>query len=414
MTTRKLPRGRVVLIGTAVLAVAAGVVLFLRTRSPESPTKGASMVSSADFVEERSDGVDTDGDGLTDDEEREIGTDPLLADTDGDALPDGWEVRGVNKIDLAKMGADPRRKDLFVWMDFMESAEADHGLAPSDLVLDRIVAVFADAPITNPDGSTGIRLHLRRGSRVPHDPDLNPAFDELLELKRRHFPAAYLPVFHYMVWADRIRGGTESGLSGIPDSDFIVSLGSRGGGTDDQKVGTFLHELGHNLGLDHGGVDGVNRKPNYFSVMNYYWQMSGVDRDGVSGNYDYQRFELRALDEANVVETDGVGVHPALARYRTLRLSTSGTLSLVAAAEPIDWNGDNRLESDAISHDLNGDGYTVSLISLNDWSRLEFAGGVIGSDQELELLFEKASRFRARIPSKELTLDEEKRMRIRR
>src|SRR5687767_15113069 len=34
---------------------------------------------------------DLDGDGLTDDLEKRIGTDPGHADTDGDALPDAWE-----------------------------------------------------------------------------------------------------------------------------------------------------------------------------------------------------------------------------------------------------------------------------------------------------------------------------------
>ena len=37
-------------------------------------------------------GVDTDGDGLSDDEERQLGTDPTNPDTDGDGYPDGLEV----------------------------------------------------------------------------------------------------------------------------------------------------------------------------------------------------------------------------------------------------------------------------------------------------------------------------------
>jgi hypothetical protein len=34
----------------------------------------------------------------------------------------------------------------------------------------------------------------------------------------------------------------------------------------------FMHELGHALGLKHGGQDDVNDKPNHFSVMNYWYQ----------------------------------------------------------------------------------------------------------------------------------------------
>ena len=44
-------------------------------------------------------GVDTDGDGLPDTYENEIGTDPNNPDTDGDGLSDGTEVLGDNKTD---------------------------------------------------------------------------------------------------------------------------------------------------------------------------------------------------------------------------------------------------------------------------------------------------------------------------
>lgn len=47
--------------------------------------------------------VDTDRDGLSDDEERRLGTDPVNSDTDGDGLSDGEEVR--------RYGTDPRSHD---------------------------------------------------------------------------------------------------------------------------------------------------------------------------------------------------------------------------------------------------------------------------------------------------------------
>ena len=44
--------------------------------------------------------LDSDGDGLTDEEEIRIGTDPFKADTDGDGYPDGLEVAlGSNPLD---------------------------------------------------------------------------------------------------------------------------------------------------------------------------------------------------------------------------------------------------------------------------------------------------------------------------
>jgi thiol-disulfide isomerase/thioredoxin len=67
---------------------------------------------------------DADGDGLTDDEEAELGTDPDNADSDGDNMKDGWEVSlgldpndpdsdgdGVEDGDETKAGTDPLDPD---------------------------------------------------------------------------------------------------------------------------------------------------------------------------------------------------------------------------------------------------------------------------------------------------------------
>jgi serine/threonine protein kinase len=51
-------------------------------------------------------GADTDGDGLSDAEERRLGTDPALRDTDGDGLPDGEEVGGVTDPTVADTDGD--------------------------------------------------------------------------------------------------------------------------------------------------------------------------------------------------------------------------------------------------------------------------------------------------------------------
>lgn len=52
--------------------------------------------------------LDSDGDGLTDDEEREIGTDPFDPDTDGDGVPDGVEVwTGTDPLDASDPGHLP-------------------------------------------------------------------------------------------------------------------------------------------------------------------------------------------------------------------------------------------------------------------------------------------------------------------
>ena len=98
-------------------------------------------------------------------------------DTDGDALYDVWETDGIDRdgdgtpeLDLPAMGADPAHKDVFVEIDHMTG----HGL--SQTALDRVVDVFADAPVPNPDGDGGITLHIDNGPASRMDPATGAAW----------------------------------------------------------------------------------------------------------------------------------------------------------------------------------------------------------------------------------------------
>ncbi len=68
----------------------------------------------------------------------------------------------------------------------------------------------------------------------------------------------------------------------------IRLIGGRGerGGNDfvdfNHDPGSIMHELGHNLNLDHGGNNPTNCKPNYVSVMNYDIQF-GIRQNAGSG-----------------------------------------------------------------------------------------------------------------------------------
>ena len=66
--------------------------------------------------------VDTDGDGLTDEEETSLGTDPNNADSDGDGLTDGTEVT---------LGTDPTLPDTD-GDGFSDSEEVEEGTSPTD------------------------------------------------------------------------------------------------------------------------------------------------------------------------------------------------------------------------------------------------------------------------------------------
>jgi hypothetical protein len=95
--------------------------------------------------------------------------------------------------------------------------------------------------------------------------------------------------FHYALFVhNQAAGDDTSGRCCVADKHFIVSLGewTGGTGTDLEQAGTFVHELGHALGLGHGGHDETNFKPNYLSAMNYAFQF-GVPTSSGSTMLDY-------------------------------------------------------------------------------------------------------------------------------
>ena len=72
-------------------------------------------------------------------------------------------------------------------------------------------------------------------------------------------------------------------LSSQGASDFMVAFGHPGWFNWPTaplykwtQAGTFIHELGHNLGLMHGGGDHISYKPNHLSLMSYAYQTDGI------------------------------------------------------------------------------------------------------------------------------------------
>ncbi len=346
-------------------------------------------------------------------------------DTDADGLLDIWETQGLTVtidgvdvfVDLPAMGANPNRKDIFVEIDYMENRGIclpfigcyfGHSHQPKPEAIARIVSAFANAPVSNPDGSTGISLHVdygpdsvmnpltgeKWGSRsqansLPHDDDLgsrnpdgNYNWEEFDAIKSSNFSKARAPVFHYCVFAHNLGGfGGTSGVSrDIGASDFIVSLGSWTGGvgTVNEQAGTFMHELGHNLGLRHGGDDHTNYEPNFLSIMNYSFQTRGLRINGQDGHFDYSRFTLPNLDENNLNETIGLNGGAAMNNYGT-RYYCNGSDRIVSNANgPIDWNCNGNSTNTNVQTDVNKDSNRGILRSYNDWNNLVFTGGAIG------------------------------------
>jgi beta propeller repeat protein len=349
-------------------------------------------------------------------------------DTDGDGLLDKWETKGLTLggvfVDLPAMGADPNKKDIFVEVDWMPTKK------PKKAAIDKVIKAFAEAPVDNPNGTRGINLHVDMGPKSVMRSDTGELwgkhsragqvpYRELLGSKiakkyswadfdlikngrsgwifgtNGNFDHARKPVFHYGVFADKLGDmGTTSGMSrGIGASDFIVSLGgfTDGRGTALEQAGTFMHELGHNLGLRHGGLDHVHYKPNYLSIMNYTFQFSGLIKKQAHGGYANGHYDFSIFDDLLSLNEDGglnepLGVssasgNPSLADYRTVfyYVNWAGNdFPIETTMTPINWNQNGINTETTATADINKDGKLTTLAGHEDWNSIIYKGGSIG------------------------------------
>ena len=299
------------------------------------------------------------------------GTSPDNPDTDGDGILDGDEVLGsAAGLDLPALGTNPLRRDILIeydWFDLPTSECGPLSHRPQADAIARVTAMFAAAPVRNADGSTGINvIHDFGQGGAASGGNLVAGYSALLPgtfdathaaIKAANFDAKRLGYFRYVLMAHRYNGtSSSSGYAETIGDDVLVTLQCAKGAV---TVGnTIAHELGHNLGLRHGGFEGCNRKPNYNSIMNYRYQFSGVDSacGGVAGAANFSSGTHPALDESALDETKGV-----------------------CGSAPLDWNTDGTLES-AIAHDLNPQhaatcgGALTKLEDFDDWSNLTYAG----------------------------------------
>ena len=170
--------------------------------------------------------------------------------------------------------------------------------------------------------------------------------------KRTNFPPVRRWVFRYAIAAALPGTCTppKGGQGELGGNDFIDF---------NHDGGSIMHELGHNLNLDHGGDVDVNCKPNYVSVMNYDNQF-GIRRDGggVILDYSMPRRTLSGFDlfgglppgaisrgqvPRNVVETDlddGTVLDPQDSLNRFVFVNGKGTKDNERLDQPVDWNDD--------------------------------------------------------------------------
>lgn len=294
------------------------------------------------------------------------------ADTDADAIRDGDEVLGSTAgLNLPAMGLNPLRRNILLEYDWFDDALecAAHSHRPSAAIETQTAQVYANAPVNNPDGSTGITLiqdygqgGVFTGGNLIADSDgiVDGLGTEFYAHKAANFAANRSGYFHWVVLPHRytsISNGS-SGLAEINGDDLIVSLYCANSTANVRN--TIVHELGHNLGLRHGG--NVNYKPNYNSVMNYRYQFPGVDTNcnvGGDGVPNYSTGARANLNENSLNETLGVCGTPA-----------------------VDWNGNGSIETSVV-FDINSadtgqaagcGGILTTLGDFDDWGNIFYAG----------------------------------------
>jgi hypothetical protein len=376
-----------------------------------------------------------------------------------DGIPDEWKKNGVvinpktgkpnpaecegllfcpNFLNLPAMGVSLDRPNVLIQMDWMqETGGKKRNQQLEQAAINRVIEAFNKDPVTYPGATrAGITLIVDNGPESTISPggkkwgELSRAkaipwteffltgsragfnsenFQKLLETN--FTPTGRVPIFHYVAAVANLsaEGGCTSGLTPNAGTKkgfgFIVSLGGQRKpgepcwenevGSETQQTGTFMHELGHTLGLLHGGEDSINFKPNYPSVMNYLFQFPGVLRNE-ERVFDYSREPEPNVEEKTLTEATGINLGANPLKYGISWICANGaaeppTQSTSSLAE-VDWNCDKKIDAGE-GFIVNGKGgreaegkegepeilRNLEGTKTSDWGRIDFHTGGVGT-----------------------------------
>jgi hypothetical protein len=230
--------------------------------------------------------------------------------------------------------------------------------------------------------------------------------------------------------------GAFSGYAELPGQNFVIAMSELSFAGELAPslqrfivAGAVMHELGHNLGLHHGGGFGVfgddtNFKPNYLSVMNYNHSFVGIPEGDSVGSTQFRSCsrDLDCGDGGTCVDAGSPGAtFNACLRldYSRQLLPTAGNtpgslnegdlnevaglgsgnsdmfyfadgqcnFHIAASTGPVDWDGDGSPTNEHAAAHVRPDGFCPSnfftaLPGFNDWEAL--AGNLDATEAQNE------------------------------
>lgn len=198
-----------------------------------------------------------------------------------DGLLDGWKKFGYRGLDLKAMGCKPGHADVICLIsrfDGVKKENLDNGVK-------QITDFYAKLKNKNSDGTTGINFHAVLLDPIKGEDEKRPWWAN----RDKFLPNKWRGLVHWM----QVTPGGGGQANELSD-----------GGTCGEGAlwAVFVHEFGHQLGLNHEGFSPGYASPIYTSLMNYTYSYRFEDSiDNI--HYSDGSFKDLILKESDLDET---------------------------------------------------------------------------------------------------------------